>query len=371
MSNYIVVGGSDLQKDFIEKVKANGFVTHVVDYDESCIGSQIADHFHCLSIDDLEGVLRLAQKLDAVGISTVATEQGNITANYVAEKLNLIGNGFDVSLNTTDKSRMKQVIAAHGLKSPMAEVVLSKEQLSSLEVSFPVIVKASDRSAGRGVALANNREELENFYDESYSVSFNKKVLVEEYVDGPQYSLETISSKGQHQLVAITEMGFSGPPHFVETTHRLPAPVSPKDAERLKGFALDCLNAFDIQYGACHIEVRLVNGAPTLIEIASRMGGWRHWMIESALSVDYLQLILDSSLGKPVVFNAMDSGKVSYSRHIFGANDYQLYLEAKDSKVVMVADLVKENAPTKDATNLIEAHGFYITLEDAETKQCQ
>lgn len=368
MSNYIVVGGSELQKDFIKKVKANGLVTHVVDYDESCVGSKISDHFHCLSIDDLEGVLNLARELGIVGISTVATEQGNITANYVAEKLGLIGNGLKVSLNTTDKSRMKQVIAIHELMSPRADVVLSKEQLLSLEVAFPVIVKASDRSAGRGVALANNLEELESYYDESYAVSFNKKVLVEEYAVGPQYSLETISSSGQHQLVAITEMGFSGPPHFVETTHYLPAQLSLEDAKTLESFALECLNAFEVQYGACHIEVRLVNGIPTLIEIASRMGGWRHWMIESALSVDYLQLILDSSLGKPITFNAEEKGKVSYARNIFGLADYQRYREIKDSEVLMVADLVKDNEPTKNATNLIESHGFYITLEDVENK---
>ena len=89
MRNYIVIGGSELQRDFIEKVKENGLMAHVVDYDPSCIGAKISDQFHCISIDDLEGVLELAEKLQVIGISTVATEQGNITANYWAENREL------------------------------------------------------------------------------------------------------------------------------------------------------------------------------------------------------------------------------------------------------------------------------------------
>lgn len=366
MNNYIIIGGSELQKDFIEKVKENEFIAHVVDYDPSCIGAEIADHFHCISIDDLTAVLELAKSLNIAGISTVATEQGNITANYVAEKLGLATNGWEVALNTTDKTRMKKVLKSHGIATPLSTEVRSEQELMALNIEYPVIVKASDRSAGRGVALASNVQEFLRYYREAVDASFNKVVLVEEYVDAPQYSIETISSQGQHQVVAITQMGFSGPPHFVETTHQLPASISQKDQQLITQFAFESLNAFDIQYGACHIEIRMLLGKPTMIEIASRMGGWRHWMVESALALDYLQLILDSSIGKPLAKLTPSSGKVSISTHIFDKDAYQYYIEKKISKTQFVVDLVKKGQPNDDATNLIEAHGFYITLEDIE-----
>ncbi len=366
MKNYIIIGGSELQKDFIEKVKENEFTAHVVDYDPSCIGAKIADHFHCISIDDLSAVLELAKSLNVAGINTVATEQGNITANYVAEELGLATNGLEVALNTTDKARMKKVLQSHNIATPYSTEVCSEQELLSLNIKYPVIVKASDRSAGRGVALAENEQELRTYYQEAVEVSFNKIVLVEEYVDAPQYSIETISSQGQHQVVAITQMGFSGPPHFVETTHQLPATISKKEQQLITQFAFESLKAFDIQYGACHIEIRMPNGKPTMIEIASRMGGWRHWMVESALAIDYLQLILDASLDKPITLQTDSEPKFAVVRTIFGPKDYDEYLDRKEKNIEFVIDLVKQGQPSNDATNLIEAHGFYITLEDSE-----
>lgn len=367
MKNYIIIGGGDLQKDFIEKVKENELITHVVDYDFACVGATIADYFHCISTDDLTAVLELAKSLDIAGISTVATEQGNITASYVAEKLGLPTNGLEVALDTTDKVRMKRVLKSHNIATPLSREVSSEKELLSLDIQYPVMVKASDRSAGRGVALAENFHEVVVYYQEAVENSFNKVVLVEEYIDAPQYSIETISSKGQHQVVAITQMGFSGPPHFVETTHQLPASISKEEQQIITQFAYKSLNAFNIQYGACHIEIRMLNNKPTMIEIASRMGGWRHWMIESALSIDYLQLILDASLGKSVSFQANARPKAAIVRTIVGLNDYLEYLDRKEKHPGFVIDLVRQSKPRKDATNLIETHGLYITLEDSGT----
>ena len=153
MDNYVVVGGSHLQADYIKKVKSEGFKVHVVDYDQNCLGAKNADVFHCISIDDKDKILSLAKKLKIAGIHSVATEQGNITANYVAEQLKLPCNGYRIALNTTDKSRMKEVLNKSGLATPDSIVLSSEKKLNSLDVYYPVIVKASDRSAGRGSHL--------------------------------------------------------------------------------------------------------------------------------------------------------------------------------------------------------------------------
>ena len=88
-------------------------------------------------------------------------------------------------------------------------------------------------------------------------------------------------------------------------------------------------------------------------------------MVESALSVDYLQLILDASLGKPITFQANAEPKSAVVRTIFGPKDYHEYLEKKENSTNFVIDLVKQGQPSSNASNLIEAHGFYVTLEDS------
>ena len=365
MINYLVVGGSHLQVDYIETVKSEGFKVHVVDYDPDCVGAKTADVFHCISIDDKDEILSLAKKLEISGIHSVATEQGNITANYVAEQLNLPCNGYQVALNTTDKSRMKKVLSKSGLATPDSIVLSSERNLNSLDVHYPVIVKASDRSAGRGVSLANNPDELLIAFRLAMQESFNKIVLVEEYIEGPQYSIETISSNGEHYVVAVTHMTFSGPPDFVERQHTLPAHINDDLRAKLEKYAFAALKAFEIRTGACHLEVRVrADLEISMIEIASRMGGWRHWMVEGALGIDYLKLILDSSLGRAVFFNRKKQGFSAIARTIVDQTDYDKYLQNKNGKEEIIADWVKSGMPTSKATNLIHTHGFYISLKE-------
>jgi carbamoylphosphate synthase large subunit len=360
MGNYIVLGGSHLQQDFVEKVKKNGFVTHLVDYNPSCDARHVADFFHCISIDDLDGVLRLAYSLEIVGIHAVANELGNITANYVAEKLNLPCNGYQTALNTTDKTRMKRVLRENGLDTPISYEIKSFQELYGYDFCFPVIVKSSDRSAGRGVFLANSNEQLESYYQLAYDESFNKIVLVEEYVEGPQYSIETLCSPDVKQVIAITEMGFSGPPHFVETEHFLPARISDELSLKIRNYALKALEVFNICCGASHIEVRVrANGEITMIEIASRLGGWRHWMIRASYQYDILQGIVNSSVGKPIENLAAKPSNLTIARSIISSSAYQQYLIEKENDSIFIADFVT-GEPRHEATNLIEASGFYI-----------
>ena len=108
---YFIIGGGTLQIDFVLKVKQKGFEAHVFDYNPDCVCADIADVFHCISIDDKEGILEIAMKLNPIAIQTVATELGNLTACYVGESLELNNNTYQVALNTTDKSLMKKVFA--------------------------------------------------------------------------------------------------------------------------------------------------------------------------------------------------------------------------------------------------------------------
>lgn len=364
MDNYFILGGSHLQVDFVKVVKENGFCAHVIDFDPCCPGAQLADVFHCVSISDLEQVLELAKKHNAKGVHTVATEQGNITACYVAEKMGLIGNSYQTSLNTTDKSLMKKVLFEHNIATPSYQAVYQESELETLSVSYPVIVKASDRSAGRGVSLASCREELFSCYRDAYDQSYNKIVLIEEYFDAPQFSIETLTCNGQHQVVAVTQMGFSGPPDFVETEHWMPASISEALSRQLTEYAFKALNAFDIQTGASHIEVRVAENEIKMIEIASRMGGWRNWMVEASYGVNFLQAIFDSTLGKQCRISTKKTNKLAIVRNIFGKNDYQVYQHEKATNSNIFVDFVKKGSPESNATDLISAHGFYIITKE-------
>jgi len=361
MKHYFVIGGGPLQLDFIKTVKSNGLCVHVIDYNKSCIGASYSDYFHCVSIDDFDNILELAKKYNPIGIHTVATEQGNITSCYVAERLGLNCNSFNTALDTTDKSRMKTVLYANNLDTPKAYLVKSKSELMELKISFPIMVKASDRSAGRGVTLARNYEELVVAYNDAFEQSNNKVVLIEEYFEGQQYSVETLTSKGKHKIVAITQMEFSGAPYFIEKEHFIPANISEKLHSDIYSYVLKSLDAFKIIVGASHIELRVdSNENIKMIEIASRMGGWRNWMINAALGINYCQAILDATLGKDINLERTIFNKISIARTIVSRDDYNKYILEKEMGSEFVVDLVHDHPHKVDIKNLMDVNGVYV-----------
>ncbi|MCW1864134.1 ATP-grasp domain-containing protein, partial [Campylobacter jejuni] len=83
--------------------------------------------------------------------------------------------------------------------------ILKDEKDLEQIANFPVVVKPSDRSAGRGVVKVFDKENLKKYFYKAKDFSYNKIVLAEEVLKGRQFSVETISSHGKHQIIAITE----------------------------------------------------------------------------------------------------------------------------------------------------------------------
>ncbi|MBZ7954740.1 ATP-grasp domain-containing protein, partial [Campylobacter sp. W0018] len=201
--HFFIIGGGDLQADLVISAKKD-FVTHVFDYNENCFCKDLADYFHPISIADKEKILELAIKFNIVGIATAATELGNLTACYIGEKLNLGTNSYECAKNTTDKSLMKKVFEKHNINHAKYFILKDEKDLEQI-TQFPIIIKPSDRSAGRGVVKVFDKENLKKRFYEAKDLSYNKIVLAEEVLKGKQFSIETISSHGKHQIVAITE----------------------------------------------------------------------------------------------------------------------------------------------------------------------
>ena len=360
--NYFIIGGGHLQLSYIEVIKNEGFFAHVFDVDPNCPGSKIADKFHNISIDEKEKILKIAKKYKPIAIHSVATEQGNLTSCYVSEKMSLFSNLYSTAVNTTDKTKMKYICNNNKISTAAYNEFTNINDINTKSFNYPVIVKPSDRSAGRGVSLARNKKELKIKYLEAQNYSYNNKIIIEEYVEGDQFSLETISLEANHSLVATCKMTFNGPPNFVEYKHHLPAIIDEKKKKKLEIFAFQVLDAFKIKYGASHLEVRINEKEEIkLIEIASRMGGWRDWMIKAATGFDYCKAILNSSLNKPYKQTNIDTKKVSVAQTIITKTDYDEYkVRKKKYKNNFVKDLVKKDKNSRFVKNLVECDGPYI-----------
>jgi biotin carboxylase len=364
-----IIGGGKLQLDFIRIVKENNYETIVFDYNPDCEGAKISDKFYCISIDNKEAIYQIAKQENPIAIHTVATELGNITACYVGEKLGLNTNSYETALNTVDKDRMKRIFENHDIPTARVIRVYSQSELDNLEVSFPLVVKAADRSAGRGVSLVNNRAELIEAYKDAYKESNNKIVLIEEYLEGEQYSVELVSQNGTHHILGITREYFIDEKDFVESHYLFPSFNEQDIIRRLEGLIDKVLNVFEIKYGASHIEFRIDdNKNLKIIEIASRMGGMRDRLLSISKGIDYNQLILNSITKQSVQFN-VDNHSYALAKSIFTDDDLSFYHKISKNNFNLIVDQPQKTIIDKviRPKTLMDAQDIYfMQVQDVE-----
>lgn len=123
-----------------------------------------------------------------------------------------------------------------GIDCPKFVLADEKLNLSMLDdFYYPIIVKPTDRSGSRNIMKLDSISGVERAVKEACETSFEHKAIIEEYITGNEYSMETISYKGRHHFLAVTKKYTTGAPHFIETGHKQPSDL-PDD---IKNKAID------------------------------------------------------------------------------------------------------------------------------------
>lgn len=310
-----VIGGSYLQEPLISKAKEMGIETHCFAWEEKATCKLFADFFYPLSITEKEKILEKCKEIGINGICTIASDTAVVTVNYIAEQMNLIGNAFINTEWTTNKYAMRKRFKECGILSPAFFEFPSlnfKKNISNLR--YPLIVKPQDRSGSRGVSKVLSNDELTQVLEIAVNESFVNKAIVEEFIEGVEVSVESISWNGIHHILAITDKITSGPPHFVELEHHQPSSLPTDVISLIKKNTISVLNALEINYGASHSEFIISPcGKVYAIETGARMGGD---FIGSDLvflhsGYDYLKNVINIALGSfvdPIIGNMGFSG---------------------------------------------------------------
>jgi biotin carboxylase len=363
MKKLFILGGSQLQMDLILEAKKMFFHTIVLDNNPECIGAQWCDEFLHVDIANKELVLELAKKYQITAIVTSATELGNITACYVGEILGLNTNNYQTAIDTTNKLNMKHLL--HSIDVQTAQYILLDTDNNNAQWHiFPAVVKPTDSSGGRGVTYVCSKKELGAAIEKAKSYSTNGQILIEEYINANQYSIETISCNGKHQILAITHEHIRSIPDILEKAHFIPAHLNFKAKQIIENTVQKVLDKFQIKFGVCHIELKLLeNNELYIIEIASRTGGMRTEMINLAYGISYSQLLLLSSLNINTKLNISPVREV-WCKFIINHQMYEEYLEDRSNPdlIVFQPKEIKIDGLNFNANNLHESAGYYYTI---------
>ena len=362
--NIAIMGASYHQLPLIERAKELGYTTHVFAWECGDIGEKAADYFHPISTMDKEAVLEECKCIGIKGICSIATDVGLITANYVAEKMGLIGNSMESTLKSTNKHLMRMAYEDNGDPSPKSIGVDENTELSEIEITYPAIVKPTDRSGSRGVKKIQSAAELPGAVKEAIEQSFEKKAVVEEFVEGQEYSVEFISYKGKHTFLTVTFKYTTGDPYYIESGHYQPAPLSEEIREKIKNVVAHSLDSLGIEYGASCTEVKVDDeGNVKLIETCPRMGGdcIGSDLVKYSTGLDYVGMVAQIACGEEPDFTPIVEPFPAESVFIFNQADldkFNYIREHEPERLIRIVDLDLDLLGT--ATDSSNRAGCYV-----------
>ncbi len=364
MKKIVIIGASELQNPLILKAKEMGFETHVFAWQDGSIGERTADHFYPVSIVEKDEILEKCRDIKPDAVATIASDLANITVNYLARNLGLTTNSENSILISTNKYEMRGAFKAAGIPTPAFYRIGESDSIEKLlSMRLPVIVKPTDRSGSRSITKLENFDGLEAAVSRAINDSFEKKAIVEEYIEGNEYSFECISFEGHHHFLAVTKKYTTGAPHFIETGHIQPSDLDDNTIERVKKVIFKALDALEIRYGASHSEFKVdENGNINIIEIGSRMGGdcIGSDLVRLSTGYDFVKMVIQTAQGQQPTFEKVCEPKAAAIKFIFSQEDLEQYNNVKTNHpeaLYRSSDIELKQAKVVDSSSRF---GFYI-----------
>ena len=301
MKRLLIIGASILQLPAIKKAKELGHYVAVADFNPNAVGIPYADEFYNASTIDIEAICKVAEEFKPDGIMTLATDMPMRSIAAATSRLGLPGISMDTAVKSTDKGEMIKAFKEHGVESPWFYIIENVSKLNALlpQLSYPCILKPTDNAGSRGVMLVESVEELLEAYQYSVSQSRGGLVILEEYMTGPEVSVEVMVVDGEPHVLQVTDKLTTGAPYFVEMGHNQPSMLPAEDVERIKDLACRAVKSVGINCGPSHVEIKLTPTGPKMVELGARMGGdciTTH-LVPLSTGIDMIKATIDVSLG--------------------------------------------------------------------------
>ncbi len=224
--------------------------------------------------------LELREKVDILGVWGV-DEATIVPAAAVAQALGLPGLDPAAATAARDKSSSRRLFREAGVPQPQSIPVadLAEAAEAAAQVGYPLIAKPRALGSSLGVVLIHSEQELATGYAAAKAAkyhgtpTFERDVLIETYIDGPEISIDGYCHNGQYepQFIAHKQLGF--PPYFEEVGHTVDANDPLMRSPEIRSVLQRAHSALGLRDGLTHSEIRLTSAGPVLIEINGRPGG--------------------------------------------------------------------------------------------------
>ena len=302
MDSILVFGTGDLQKSIIERCKLKNLFVVGIDPQAQASCRNLVDAFEIVNGQDFEKTIEVAERYNVKGIVTAATDKPLVMMARVAEKLQLPFFSVNTAEWSTDKLLMKQKFQEAGIPCARGFLLHSVEELTNLKVDYPVIVKPRDNSGSRGVIYCDNLKEVEIAVKEALQYTKKGNVLIEEYIEGKEYSIESLHYAGKTYVIQYTEKITTPLPYNVELGHIQPADISDREKIEINSTISRIAASLGFMNCASHTELKINQKGIFVIETSPRLGGdfISSTLVPLSTGINMEDILIDISTNQPL-----------------------------------------------------------------------
>ena len=297
----LVLCGGKPQIALIHELKRRNITAILADANDKAAAVQYADVFYNVSTLDVVGIekIALAEKVDC--ILSVCADQMLLVDAQLSEKLNLpCYIDYETAKNVSSKEYMKRIFVENNI--PTAKYIVgSSISLSVIEgLNFPLIVKPVDCYSSRGVKKVLNYDELLSAFENAKNLSRTGTVIVEEFVEGLELSVDIYVENGKVNILCIRSLDkIPNSEKFIICRGNYPAKISLATKGRVQDVAQKIVEAFGLVDTPMLIQMKINDEQIHILEFCARTGGGiKYRLLPKVCGFDVVKAVLDLTLGE-------------------------------------------------------------------------
>lgn len=347
----LVFGVGELQISIITRAKAMGLFVVGIDPFEDAVAKDYCDAFEVVGGQDFIGTIDVAKKYKVSAIVTAATDKPLVMMARVAEELHLPFFSVETAEWSTDKYKMKARFIEGGVPCAQGRLIHNADEAKDLY--FPVICKPRDNSGSRGVKLCRDLQELQECIDEALQYSKLDTVLVEEFIEGREFSIEGLHYDGKSEVIQFTEKKTTEFPYNVELGHKQPANLTDDQRNQICDIISKIASCMHFENCPSHTELKINERGIFVIETSPRLGGDYITSTLTPLStgINLEDQLLHIALGEPV---DTTTGRVDKASAV-------CFFSLSEGKVKAIDSRINE------VSKWPNVHSFHLKLKAGDT----
>ena len=315
----LILAGGIPQIELIKQLKSRGITTVLADGSPNAVARPYADAFYEVNIFNVSAVRDIAVSEKVDFILTVCADQVLLVVAQVSEMLGLpCYIDYITAQNVSDKIRMKQIFKKMGVPTTDYVETESFDLDIISKLRYPLVVKPVDAYSSKGVRKAESLEELRRFYAEAAQISRSGGVIVEEFFEGEELSVDAFVVDGKAKVLAVTNSDkVNSNDRFVIFRGWYPATVSEDVRKKIENVAQKIADGFGLVNSPLLIQLLTRDNKISVLEFCARTGGNMKWLlIKYSCGVDVITATIDTTLGQKPDLETKDMG------HKIVANDF-------------------------------------------------